>query len=252
MTTESTLATGLGTVGQGTVVSLIVRKKGVLRGPTGNQKVYGDDLVHVLLWSGFHYKALAERSYKKLLEIQSSGHLYTDLVKAARSKGAEEATIEDACAAVQEVADSLRLASLAPDRDIPLLTSNDGPSGVWKPLVVDGEVVVGAKVYDGPEGLRQDGPLAPTPGAIYLDAVKLGEVVLNPAPNGPWEVKSSPKTVVKDLVKAMLPSGLFVRYCLNESNLLAVKTGKAASLSAKRGGVQVNAEAVRSLFKIAS
>ena len=46
----------------GTFTGLVVRKKGVERGPKGNKVRYGDDLVHVTLVTGFRYGSLVERS----------------------------------------------------------------------------------------------------------------------------------------------------------------------------------------------
>jgi hypothetical protein len=255
MSTASILASGLGSLGNGTLVSLIVRKKGVLRGPAGHQRVYDDDLVHVLLWSGFHYQALAARSYSKLLAMQGN-RFYSNLVLAARTSGVPGATIDDACRAAQELAGQLRLASLSGRPKTPqvpeLPEMPETSTSVWGPLVVNGNPIVGAKVYSPPPWAVKLHPNHPVPGTIYLDGVKLGEVVLNPAPNGHWEPQSSAKTIIKDRLESQLPCGKFVRYCLDDLNLLVVKTGKEASESARRGGIQIDPEDVRDLFKIAA
>jgi len=92
---------------------------------------------------------------------------------------------------------------------------------------------------------------SPKPGTLYLSGVKLGEVVLKEAPNGHWRADHKPKTVVKQILRDMLPIGRYVRYCLDPDSLISFKVGKEASFSAKRGGVVIDPEAVRSLFKIA-
>jgi len=115
--------------------------------------------------------------------------------------------------------------------------------------VVDGTTVNGAKVYVGAGNLMD--PRAPLTGTIYIDGVKLGEKVLQPAPNGDWKAKHKPKTVVKNILRSWLPVGLYARYSLEKEGLLSIKVGSDASDHAKAEGVPVDPEAIRSLFKIA-
>ena len=91
---------------------------------------------------------------------------------------------------------------------------------------------------------------APKPGDIYIDGLKLGEAILAPATNGTWPVKSKTKTAIKDIIRAKLPCGLYSRYSLTPENLVDMKIGKEASVSAKRGGVVVEQERLRGLFDL--
>lgn len=258
--TENTRMAGIlsevGNVGQGTLISLMVRKKGCTRGPASKRVIYGDDFVHVLLWTGFHYAALVQRSHKKLHELWGKGNFVSTLLAEVHKTGYMEATVKDSAEAIQETDEALLkvingvLNQPEDDSgtDVPEIAEDD-PKPVWEPLKVDGVTVLGAKVYIG-EG-DKDNPRAPVPGMIYLDGVKLGEKVLTPAANGPWKPKKKAKTVAKDILRSWLPVGLYARYCLNPEQTLSVAVGQKASNLAKESGVQVDPEAIRSLFKIA-
>jgi hypothetical protein len=241
----------------GTLVSLILRKKGVGRGPLGAPTVYNDDLVHVLLWTGFHYPELAEHSLKQLDAIWGSGTLGSDLTNDLRSSGYPEATTEDALTAIHELWGALKIAAGASDsRGVIQSEDEDNTpppdertSHFWTAYKVNGQIVNGVKAYIG-EGNAAD-PRSPKPGALYISGVKLGEVILNEAPNGHWETERKVKTVAKNLLRKRLPVGRYARYHLDPDNLISFKVGKAASESARKGGVVIDPEAVRSLFKIA-
>ena len=249
---EPTLAnalTELGGTDQGTVVYLELRKKGVTRGKRGEDKViYGDDLVQVLLWSGFSYKALVERSFKKLHEYWGRGDLVTRLIAAAKVEDRDDVTVQDAATAIQELEDSFLRVIRSPDKD-----DTDPPDGefesVWEPLEVGGERIRGAKVYVGAG--NPDDHRAPVPGTVYMDGVKLGEKILAPAPNGAWASRQKPKSVAKEILRSWLPVGLYARYSLEKENRLTVKVGAEASAMAKTAKVPIDPEAIRSLFKVA-
>lgn len=243
--TDTTLAENLSNistdnlgVGQGTMVSIVLRKKGHLSG--GVQ--YGDDTVHVLVWTGFHYKALVERSLKKLDQLWDSGTLFRDLLKEAIDHGTYDATIEDVSAAVQELRDSL-------NKVVNGATTNfedeNTRVSVWEPLVVNGEPVLGAKVYMGSN--TDIGK-----GTVYIDGVKLGEKVLKKAANPKRAIKSKAKTVIKDILRDKLPVGLYVRYSLNKKDLISLEIGNNAVTTVKTAGVVIDPSAIRSLFKIAA
>ena len=249
----------IGDLGQGTLASLIIRKKGVIRGCAGSKLAYGDDKVHVLVWTGFHYKALVTRSYNRLHAIWDQGNLFQSLLTAVRQEGFPQVSLRDVSEAVQETNDSLLkvingvgctaeeiVNKLFPD---PEADQVPDPS-IWEPLIVEGVEVSGAKVYKGPGG-RQGDPNAPVKGTIYLDGVKLGEKVLEPAANGHWKANQKPKTVAKDILRSWLPIGLYVRYCLAPNALEDLKVGKSASIAAKAAVLPIDPEAIRSLFKIA-
>ena len=252
MTLASELS-GLGDIekGQGTLVSVVVKKKGVERGTAPNKVIYGDDTVHALIWSGFTYKALVERSYKKLHQEWDKGNLFHTLLEQVTAAGYPEVTLSDVASAVQEVDESFKkvLAEPLDDMDLPDGSGEETKAPIWEPLTIDGQTVRGAKVYIG-EGNSSD-PRAPVKGSVYIDGVKLGERVQVAAPNGHWKAKQKPKTVAKEILRDRLPIGLYVRYPLDKAGLGGVRVGAAASAYAKQDGVVVDPEAIRSLFKVA-
>lgn len=235
----------IGSLDQGTLASAILRKRGVTRGPKHARVIYGNDFVHVLLWTGFYYKALVKRSHKKLHEFWDTGNLIKSIIKELQKESCR-ATVEDVSRAIQELDDGFLKVINGNGSKV---ESEETSNSVWRPLEVDGKIIRGSKVYRGP-GNPSD-PRAPVPGTIYLDGVKLGEKVLAAAPNGHWNAKSTPKTRAKGLLRSWLPIGLYVRYSLDPENLLSVKVGKEAGAHAKKEGVQVDPESIRSLFKIA-
>jgi len=246
----------LGTEDQGTLVSLIVHKKGVARGPASSRIIYDDDFVHVLLWAGFPYADLVARSQKKLeLLWDQKGKLERDLIDAVREAGHGNVNLTDVSHAIQDIHASFEKVlvgrELAEGRgDDPDEFTGEREDSVWEPLTVEGVVVRGAKVYNGQA--RPDDHRAPVPGNIYLDGVKLGEKVLTPAANGRWPVKSKAKTLAKNILRSWLPAGLYVRYSLEPERRLTLQVGKTAGQHAKAEGVIVDPEAIRQLFKIAA
>lgn len=229
----------IGDLGQGTLASLIIRKKGVRR----EGVLYDNSKVHVLMWTGFHYRALVGRAYNRLHVFWNSGTFLQSLLTAVRQAGHSEVTLQDVSEAVQETNEAF-LKVLNGDGGIEI------PSSIWKPLEVNGITVKGAKVYIGrTRKTRGPFPEGPENGMIYLDGVKLGEKILEPAPH--WKPTQQAKTAAKDILKSWLPNGLYVRYCLNPNCLEELKVGKAASETAKAASIFIEPEAVRGLFKIA-
>lgn len=236
----------LGDSGQGNIVSLVVRKKGVERGKAGEKKIYNDERVHVLIWTGFAYQALVERSARKLAELMSkSQHFIQDVAQATIDAGHAGTTIRDAAEAIQEIEAHFR--HVLETGSATFDDATDLPPTVWEPLKVDGQTVKGAKVYVGQA--RPDDPRAPQPGAIYLDGVKLGEKVVEEALR--WETAQKAKSAAKGVLRSWLPVGLYVRYNLGPDALAGLKVGKDASDAAKAAGVVVDPDRIRMLFKIA-
>jgi len=257
----ATVLSEIGDLDQGTLVSLVLKKKGVQRGPSGARVVYDDDFVHVLVWSGFHYQALVERSFKKLHQLWGAGDLTKKLIQEVQAAGHMGVTVGDVAEAIQEVEDSLLKVIRSGQKVEDGNGNSDGYAdradeemieereSVWTPLEVDGKRIRGAKVYEGSGD--PNNPRAPIKGTVYVDGVKLGEKVLTPAANGTWRAKQKPKTVAKNLLRSWLPIGLYVRYALEPERLLTVKVGDEAGNYAKTEGVPVDPLAVKSLFKIA-
>ena len=125
-------------VGQGTMVSIVLKKKGTVAGKI----TYGDDVVHVLVWTGFKYSALVERSRKKLQQMLDSGTIYGDLLNEALNNGVN-ATMDDVAMAVHEINASL----------LKTTQSNNGVvydnEHAWQPLKVNDVEIIGVKVYVG-------------------------------------------------------------------------------------------------------
>jgi len=252
--TDSVIASALTELGgeeKGTLAYLKLQKKGVIRGVAGNKIIYNDDLVEVLLWSGFSYRDLCERSYLKLHKIWSQGDLTTRLLAAVEAKGMQGITIQDVSEVIQETEDGflkvMNGKQLLMDEGEDFLGGEEMPHH-WEPLKVKGQTVRGAKVYVG-QGDPND-PRSPVPGTIYIDGVKLGEKVLQAAPNGHWKPNQKPKTVAKDILRSWLPIGLYARYCLERERLIDAKVGAEASPAAKEAAIPIDPEALRQLFKL--
>jgi hypothetical protein len=242
-TTAATLA-ALTELDQGTLLTVVVRKMGDARGSNGSKVIYGDDQVHVIIWTGFSYRALIARSHKMLNQQLAKGGYIERLARATLEEH-EGATIEDVCEALQETREWFRKV-LAGD------TCGPGapPLGsVWEPLEIDGVKVRGSRIYNGPD--RPEDDRAPVPGTIYVQGVKLGEKVVTPAPNGPWRPNSKPKTLAKNIIKESLPVGLYCQYRLQPERSSGLAVGAAASKAAKAEKIGIDPDALRNLFKIA-
>lgn len=233
---------------QGTLLVAEIHKMGDARGPADGRVIYGDDLVRVIIWTGFSYRALIERSDKMLRRQLAQGGYIERLARLTLEEHAET-TIEDVCHALQETQDWLRRV-LAGDNN------GAGPSpsvmGVpWEPLQIDGALVRGSRVYNGPDRSPLD-DRAPVPGTIYVQGVKLGQKVLVPARNGAWRADSKPKSLAKRIIKEALPVGLYCQYRLEPERVNSVAVGEAACRESRAWGIGINSEALRSLFKIAA
>jgi len=233
--------------GEGTLLFLQTRKKGVQRGVAGAKQVYGDDLVQVLLWTGFTYKAIIERSQRKLDEMLTTGTVISDLTKAAHDHGDGGANIADSSAAIQEV--QAWFGRILADPKQKDEGADEGPESVWEPLEVNGVKVPLCRVYRGTA--RPGDPRAPIPGHIYVQGVKLGEKVVEASTNGRWKAESSHKTIAKDILRSWLPVGLYAQYVLDPGITAHLVAGKGAGNHAVAAGVPVDPEAIRKLFKIA-
>ncbi len=235
---------GLNELDQGTLLTARVHKMGDARGPAGQKVIYGDDMVHVLVWTGFSYRALIARSHKMLNRQIARGGYIERLARAALEEHGDT-TIEDVCHAMQEVREWFRRV-LASDGggETPLPNG-----GVWEPLEINGVKVRGSRIYTGEAQPEND--RAPVPGTIYVQGVKLGEIVLSPSANGRWRPNSKPKTLVKQLIKESLPVGLYCQYRLQPERVWDVQIGAGATKAAKQAKIGIDPDALRSLFKVA-
>jgi len=231
----------VGALGQGTLVFLTVKKKGVKRAG----QIYNDDLTQVLLWSGFHYRALVQRSMDQL-DMLDDGTLRRNLAGDLMLAGFENVKMDDVTLAVQKVRESFqRVLRDAKDSD-PEDESPRMEGSVFQPYVVNGQEVRGAKVYMGKGG---PDPRSPVPGTVYLDGVKLGEHCLSEVEK--WSPLSKGLTIAKTMLKSYLPIGLYARYALDESSLRSLYVGKEAAEKVRETPIAINPDAIRLLFKIA-
>jgi len=242
-TKTANILAALNDLDQGTLFTAVVHKMGDARGSSVARVVYGDDTVHVLIWTGFSYRALIARSHKMLNRQLAKGGYIERLVRATLEEH-EDTKIEDVCEALQETRAWFRRvlageASCAPPPN----------SGVWEPLEIDGVKVRGSRIYTGQGNVEDD--RAPVPGTIYVQGVKLGEVVMTPAANGPWRANSKPKTLAKQLIKESLPVGLYCQYRLQPERVSEVFVDAGAAKAAKAAKIGIDPDALRSLFKVA-
>lgn len=229
---------------QGTILTACIKKMGVERGTAGSKAVYGDDTKQVLIWTGFSHRALIERSMKILTHQLGKGG-YIERIARATLEVHEGTTIEDVCHALQETRDWFRkvlLSNLEPPDDRP------AQGGPWEPLVINGVKVRGCSVYMGPPNPANH--RAPVPGTVYVKGLKLGEKMVDPAPNGQWTPDSRPKTIAKQIILESLPVGLYCQYRLEPSRVSGLAVAANAVTVAKELQIVIDPSALVSLFKV--
>lgn len=238
------LAALLSDARQGTFTGLITTKVGKEVGAGAAKKRYGDDQVHVVLYTGFSYESLCTRSLDALNKLDILDTLKEITTKGLTGfvKGVPVAiTVEDVVTAVSELKESLSLSAKGENES----TTDE----VYEPLVVNGETVRGSRVYVGPKDPTKT-PAAPV-GTIYLQGLKIGEKVLSPAPNGPIPAsKSGPVVVVKDLLRSRLPISRYVSYKLPVGGDFILSAGGTARATAKNNGVEFTSEVEAALDRV--
>lgn len=223
----------------GTFTGLVQTLKGQERGSAGNKVRYGDDTVHVCIFTGFKYDALCQRSLDAIAEMDPAAILAE--IKAADLKGWEgrgakavqvEVTLDDVKAALAALQESWTLS-----RDGLNSSTNDH---VFEPLVVEGEVVRGCRVYVGPAPGKEP---AAKPGTIYLHGLQISRKVLVPAPNGPLpESKSGSVVVAKDFITRKTPMGAYRSYKLEPGSDFLLRAGGSAEIAAEKDGITFTPE----------
>ena len=236
------LAANLASAKKGTFTSLIIRKEGVERGAAGNKVTYGDDLVHVVVITGFKYERLVAKSRDMLANLTDAdidalvARNYTGWQGRGSKAVSCPVTRADFDAARTELTDSF---------DKTLTGTNESTTDhVYEPLVVNGEVVRGSRVYVG----NPNGQDAATPGTVYLQGLKIGERVLDAAPNGPVPAsQSAPKTVAKDVLRSRLPVARYVSYKLDAAGGWLLSAGGAAVAACDTNGVTLDTDRVEAV-----
>jgi hypothetical protein len=233
------LAANLAAAKKGTFTSLIVRKEGEERGAQGSKVTYGDDLVQVVIITGFRYENLVARS-RDMLANMSDAEVEALVARGYtgwQGRGAKAVQVPvtraDFDAARAELTDSF---------DKTLAGTNESTTDhVYEPLLVNGEVVRGSRVYVG----NPNGQDAATPGTVYLQGLKIGERVLDAAPNGPVPAsQSNPKTVAKGVLRSRLPVARYVSYKLDAAGGWLLSAGGAAVAACDTNGVTLDADRV--------
>lgn len=231
-----------------TFTGIIVTKKGEVQGGL----LRGNDMVHVVVVTGYSYRGLVRRSQEKLrtmdvdtilAEMDSRG------IKDGKGNPIVRKDVEKAIT----------------DLDTSFQSTLDGTNEattdhVFDPLVVDGETVHGARVYKcvANTGIkchcRNCNPTdtrAPVPGQINLSGLKIGETVIEPAANGPKiPPKSRADVVVKNILRARLPIGRFVSYAFAPGDDYILRVGGAAALAATDAGVTTDPAKVNEAMEL--
>lgn len=241
----------------GTFTGLVQTLKGEERLAPGEKRggrkiVYGNDMIHVCLFTGFKYSSLCQRSIDAiadftaemmLTEIQAKG------LKGWEGRGDNAVQVEITVADVQEALDRLR-ASWALSRDGMNESSNDH---VFEPLMVNGEVVRGCRVYKGQtdEAKAAGVPEPATPGTIYLHGLQISRKVLTPAANGHLpESKSGARVVAEKYILDQTPMAAYRSYRLMPGTEFLLRAGGTAMIEAEKDGIVLTQE-IRDALKAA-
>ncbi len=234
----------------GTFTGIVTTKKGVERGPKGSKVRYGDDTVHACIFTGFKYVPLCQRSLDALTDISDA-----DVLAAINAKGAKgwsgrgksavqvEVTLADVAAARVELVDSLTKSVNG--------TNSSTTDDVFEPLVVDGKLVRGCRVYKGQtDAAVKAGVKAPaTEGTIYVQGLQISSTVLTPAANGPKpKSKSAARSVAKGFLRRLLPISRYVSYRLQPGADFILRAGGTAAVEAEKDGIHFTAD-VRDAIK---
>lgn len=226
----------------GTFTSLLIRKQGDTRGRGADKKLYGDDQVITVMLTGFKYETLVQKSLDGLEGIKIS-----EIVEACAEKG-HTVHADEVKEALVELQESYTKT---------LAGENKSTSGhVYEPLVADGEIVRGAKVYrcvkDKKNPETDENYLcqcfacsgdakAPKDGQINLYGLRIWSKVLEPAANGPIpESNSAPKTLAKNEITSRLPISRFVSYRLAIGGDFILKAGGTAAVESTSRGFVVD------------
>ena len=238
---STTLAALLADAKVGTFTGIVTTQKGVERGRGAEKKVYGNDTVHAVLFTGFRYDRLVQRSLDMLAGVDPA-----DVVAKAAADG-HDITLADVAEAVSELTESYTKS---------LAGTNVATTGhVYDPLVVDGATVRGARVYKCVAGTTNDDgdprechcrnctgdARAPLPGTINLSGLRVFKEVIVPAPNGPAPAaNSAPKTIAKNTITRNLPVSKYISYTLEPGTDFILRAGGAAAVEATKVGFTVD------------
>jgi len=244
-------ATALADAHPGRFRGLIIRKVGKI---VGGERV-GDDLVHVVMFGGFLYGNLVQRSLDRLPEPATEDEdTYCDEIVGycARRNLTDKNGTPIGDADVRKALADLRKSfnrTLDPNQ-----SSASSTQHVFDPLVVDGTTVRGGKVYKcvADQGRKchcrtcTGDKRAPLPGQINLSGLKIGQTVIEAAENGPIPPTNSRADVVaKRIIRSRLPIGRYVSYRLEPGQDYILRVGPEAALAASKDGVTCDSDKVQ-------
>lgn len=221
------LAAKLAETRHGSFVGLVIKKKGDERGRGADKKRFGDDRVHAVIVTGFSYTNLCQRSL--------------DMLAAKDPQAVFDAIVASGKTPLFTVADlELAKAELIESYGKSVAGTNESTTdGVFEPLVVNGEVVRGSRVYVGP-GDPSD-PKAPVTGTVYLQGLQVGSKVLEAAANGPVPAAASAgKTLARKHLTKDLPVARYVSYPLPAGGDWFLRSGGAEIAAAVSDEVEID------------
>lgn len=227
---------------KGTFTGLITKKKGVVRGKGAAKAVYGDDTVQTVIITGFNYERLVKRSLALLPTILDKDIVKEALDKGLLAKNGESITLADVADARYEIEESFQRTLNSKEE------SESTTSHVYEPLTINGEKIIGGRVYRcvADTGRKchcrecTGDKRAPLDGTIYIQGLLVWSKVLVPAPNGPVPApKSSAKTIAKNLIKSHLPVDRYRHYPLEPGTDFILRAGGTAEIEAQQGGFKV-------------
>ena len=239
--TAAQTAASLAEANSGTFSGLIIRKKGKVVGGKNGLR-FGDHLVHVVLYTGFRYDNLIARS-REALQAMNPSELVAEFASRDIVAGnGDPIRLADVCKAIADLDASF-------DKSI-AGTNSSTNDHVFEPLVVDGAVVRGARVYKcvASDPTRKchcrdctSDPKAPVDGQINLSGLKIGQKIIEAAVNGPIPLsKSRADVVAKNVIRARLPVGRYVSYVLEKSGDYILRAGGAAAMACDEDGVTLD------------
>ena len=249
------LASIIASANVGTFTGLVQTLKGVERLAPGEKRggrklVYGNDTVHVCIFTGFKYDALCQRSLDVLDALDAEtvlAEIKAEGLVGYEGRGEKAVEVEITLADVQEALDRLQ-ASWTLSRDGMNVSTNDH---VFEPLVVNGETVRGCRVYTGQtdEAKAAGVPAPATVGTIYLHGLQISRTVVTPAPNGPApESKSGPRVVAEEFIKGKTPMANHRSYRLEPGTDFLLRAGGTALVEAEKAGIKLTTE-IRNALK---
>lgn len=248
----------------GTFTGLITQKQGTVKGGVR----YDDDMVHTVIFTGFKYDRLVQRSLEALQGITDQDIVDeaartivgTDPTTGEPVRGLTDAktgaavSLDDVAKARAELVESFQT-SLDPDAESTSTTAH-----VYEALVLNGETVRGGRVYRcmKSEGIKcfcrdcTGDAKAPKDGTIYIQGLQVFTKVLEAAPNGKApKPKSAAKTHAKNLLRKRLPVSRYVSYRLEPGDQWLLRAGGTAAMEAQKSGFLVNDDILAVVAKAA-